>query len=80
LTRVLPSSADDRLLLARTYAAAGNVQSANRTLWSAFHDIPANEKLFAAIEATKKGNVDATRELQEEFDHQRDTKLTRGLS
>jgi hypothetical protein len=50
-----------------------------RTLWSAFQDIPANEKLLAALESTKKGDPDATRELQEEFDRQRDAKLNRGL-
>jgi predicted Zn-dependent protease len=79
LTTVLPTSARDRLLLARTYAAAGNTAWVNRTLWSAFQDIPADERLFAALAATKKGDADATRELQEEFDHQRDAKLARGL-
>lgn len=79
LTTVLPSSAKDRLLLARAYSAAGNPSWTNRTLWSAFQDIPANEKLFAALETTKKGDPDATRELQEEFDHQRDAQLARGL-
>jgi predicted Zn-dependent protease len=79
LTTVLPTSADDRLLLARSYAAAGNQSWVNRTLWSAFQDIPADEKLFAALQATKKGDPDATRELQEEFDRQRDSKLGRGM-
>jgi Tfp pilus assembly protein PilF len=79
LTTVLPTSADDRLLLARSYAAAGNQSWVNRTLWSAFQDIPADEKLFAALEATKKGDPDATRELQDEFDRQRDSKLGRGM-
>src|SRR5206468_4653046 len=65
LATVLPNSADDRLLLARAYAAAGNMAWVNRTLWSAFQDIPGDEKLFAALEATKKGDPDATRELQE---------------
>lgn len=79
LTTVLPSSSKDRLLLARSYQAAGNSAAVNRTLWSAFQDIPADEKLFAALEATKKGDPDATRQLQEEFEHQRDAKLARGL-
>jgi tetratricopeptide (TPR) repeat protein len=79
LATVLPNSADDRLLLARAYAAAGNIAWVNRTLWSAFQDIPGDEKLFAALQATKKSDPDATRELQEEFDHQRDSKLARGL-
>ena len=79
LTTVLPTSADDRLLLARAYSAAGNTPWVDRTLWSAFQEIPADEKLFAALQATKKGNPDATRELQEEFDRQRDSKLGRGM-
>jgi tetratricopeptide (TPR) repeat protein len=79
VTTVLPNSARDRLLLARAYAAAGNTSWVSRTLWSAFQDIPADEKLFAALETTKKGDPDATRELQEEFDHQLDAKLARGL-
>jgi hypothetical protein len=48
-------------------------------LWSAFQDIPADEQLLAALETTKKGDPDATRQLQEEFDRQRDAKLSRGL-
>ncbi|HEV2593846.1 MAG TPA: tetratricopeptide repeat protein [Sphingomicrobium sp.] len=79
LATVLPNSAKDRLLLARTYQAEGNSAWVNRTLWSAFQDIPANERLFAALQATRKGDADATRELQEEFDHQRDAILARGL-
>jgi tetratricopeptide (TPR) repeat protein len=79
LTTVLTSSADDRLLLARSYAAAGNDSWVDRTLWSAFQDIPGDDKLLTALEARRKGNADATRELQEEFDRQRDAKLGRGL-
>lgn len=79
LVTVLPDSSRDRLLLARSYSAAGNNAWANRTLWRAFQDIPADEKIFAALEATKIGNADATRELQEEFDRQRDQKVSRGM-
>lgn len=79
LVTVLPNSAEDRLLLSHSYAAAGNAAWANRTLWRAFQDIPADEKIFAALEATKSGNPDATRELQGEFDRQRDQKLTGGM-
>ena len=79
LVTVLPASPSDRLLLARSYAGARNNAWANRTLWSAFQDIPADEKIFAALEATKTGNPDATHELQEEFDRQRDQKLSRGI-
>lgn len=79
LVTVLPTSAPGRLLLARAFTAAGNNAWADRTLWAAFQDIPADEQIFAALEATKKGDPDATRDLQEEFDRQRDTKLGRGL-
>lgn len=79
LITVLPNSSKDRLLLYRSYAASGNAAWADRTLWRAFEDIPADEKIFAALEATKAGNRDATVELQEEFDRQRDQRLGRGM-
>jgi predicted Zn-dependent protease len=79
LTTVLPSSARDRLLLAKCYSAAGNNAWADRTLWSAFQAIPADENIYAALELTRKGNVEATRDLQEEFDRQRNAKIYRGL-
>ena len=74
-----PSSDRDRLLLAQAYATAGNGAWANRTLWQAFHDLRADEKIFAALLATKKGDAEATRELQEEFDRERDQAIGRGL-
>jgi predicted Zn-dependent protease len=79
LVTVLPSSSDDRLLLARSYAAAGNSAWVDRTLWTAFQAIPADEKIYTALLATRKGNSDATRTLQDEFDRQRDARLNRGL-
>lgn len=79
LVTVLPNSARDRLLLARCFAATGNGAWVDRTLWAAFQDIPANERIFAALEATKRGNSEGTRELREEFARQRDAVLGRGL-
>lgn len=79
LVSALPNSPNDRLLLARAYAAAGNRPWVDRTLWTAFQAIPANEKIYAALFATRNGNGDATRDLQAEFDRQRDAKLNRGL-
>jgi tetratricopeptide (TPR) repeat protein len=79
LVTVLPNSAPDRLLLARSYTAAGNNGWANRTLWTAFQDIPADETIFAALKITKKGDGDATRELEKEFDRQRDAQVSRGI-
>jgi predicted Zn-dependent protease len=79
LVTVLPNSARDRLLLARSFAAAGNPAWADRTLWTAFQDIPANDEIYAALLAGKKGNVEAIAELQEEVARQRNEKLSRGL-
>jgi tetratricopeptide (TPR) repeat protein len=79
LVTVLPHSADGRLLLARAFAAAGNKAWMERTLWSAFQDIPADERIFAALQATKKGDQDAVEELNAEFTRQRDSQLNRGL-
>jgi predicted Zn-dependent protease len=79
LTTVLPNSSSDRLLLARAYSAAGQNDWADRTLWSAFQDIPADERIYAALRASRIGNADGLSEIQEEFDRQRDAKLNRGL-
>ena len=79
LITVLPNSDRDRLLLARAFSAAGEKDWADRTLWTAFQDIPADESIYAALRATRSGNVDAMNEVQEEFDRQRSAKLTRGL-
>ena len=79
LVTVLPNSADGRLLLARAFAAAGNKAWMERTLWSAFQDIPADEHIFAALQSTKKGDPDAIEELNAEFTRQRDSQLNRGL-
>ena len=79
LVTVLPNNADDRLLLARAFAAAGNKPWMERTLWSAFQDIPADAHILAALQATKKGNSDALADLNAEFERQRDNKLNRGL-
>src|SRR4029079_16630827 len=79
LVTVLPDSADDRLLLARCFMAAGNKSWADRTLWAAFQDIQADDKIYAALLNTRNGNADATVELTEEFQRQRDNKLSRGL-
>lgn len=79
LVTVLPTSDQDRLLLAKSYAAAGKRDWADRTLWTAFQEIPADDLIFAALQQTRKGDVEATRDLQEEFDRQRDSKVFRGL-
>ena len=80
LVTVLPTSAQDRLLLARCFAAAGKPDWVRRTLWTAFQDIPGDEHIYAALAAMRKGDVDGTAELQEEFARQRDADLNQGLS
>ena len=79
LVTVVPDSAPDRLLLARAYSAAGNAGWAQRTLWTAFQDIPAEPSIFLELARTKKGDAEGLRELRAEFARQRDAKLTRGL-
>jgi len=79
LVTVVPNSADGRLLLARAFAAAGNKPWMERTLWSAFQDIPGDEHIFAALLSVRKGDPDATGELNAEFARQRDNQLNRGL-
>ena len=80
LVTVLPDSAADRLLLAKAFAAAGDKAAANRTLWTAFRDIPADDSIYAALRSTKNGNSDQLNELQAEFSRQRDAQIRRGLS
>lgn len=79
LVTALPDSASDRLLLARAFSAAGQKDWADRTLWTAFQDIPADERIYGALLATKKGDVQAMNEVQAEFDRQRSAKLAKGL-
>jgi predicted Zn-dependent protease len=79
LISVLPNSAPDRLLLARAFSAAGNKAWSDRTLWSAFNDIPGNETIYAALRATRAGNSDALADLQAEFDRQRDGQIRKAL-
>jgi tetratricopeptide (TPR) repeat protein len=79
LITVLPNSSRDRLLLVRSYLAAGNTKWADRTLWAAFQEIPADDKIYAALRATKQGNDEGLRDLQDEFARQVQAKLNRGL-
>jgi len=79
LVTVLPKSSRDRILLAQAYSAAGNGRWADRTLWAAFQEIPADEKIYAALQATKKGNTEALIDLKEEFIRQRSNNLNRGF-
>ena len=79
LVTVLPNSAADRLLLAKAFSASDNKAWADRTLWTAFRDIPANDTIYAALRASKKGKPDELADLQAEFDRQRDARVRKGL-
>jgi predicted Zn-dependent protease len=79
LVTVVPTSDRNRLLLARAFLAAGQRDWANRTLWTAFQDIPADGRIYAALLATRMGNADAMNEVRDEFERQRTAKLTQGL-
>ena len=79
LVTVVPTSANDRLLLAKAYTAAGNQRWADRTLWTAFNDIPANDGIYAALRATKAGNAEGLAQLQTEFARQRDDQVRKVL-
>jgi predicted Zn-dependent protease len=79
LVTVVPNSAGNRLLLARAFLAAGNRAWMERTLWSAFQDIPGDEHILAALQSTRKSDRDALEELNAEFARQRDNRLNQGL-
>jgi tetratricopeptide (TPR) repeat protein len=79
LVTVLPTSARDRLLLARAYSAAGNRPWTERTLWAAFQDIPGDDNIYSALRSTRSGNAEAMNQLEAEFERQRAAKLNRGL-
>jgi predicted Zn-dependent protease len=79
LVSVLPKSARDRLLLARAYSAAGDGRQLDRTLWDAFHEIPANRDLYEALRGhvAKVEGMEAADGVDEEYRHQQDAKLVR---
>lgn len=79
LVVVLPKSARDRLLLARAYAAAGNSRQVDRTLWDAFHEIPANRELYEALRTyvSRSGKTDAVQNIDSEYRQKQDAELVR---
>jgi predicted Zn-dependent protease len=79
LVSVLPRSARDRLLLAHAYSAAGDQRQVDRTLWDAFHEIPANLRLYEALRTHVEGSggPEATARVDAEFEQQQDTDLSR---
>jgi predicted Zn-dependent protease len=79
LVTINPSSVRDRLLLVRAYAAAGDRRQVDRTLWSAFHDIPASQDLYEALRShlQRTAGSEAVNSVDREFQQQQDTKFTR---
>jgi len=79
LVSVSPRSARERLLLARAFAAAGDQRQVDRTLWDAFHEIPANSLLHEALRAhvVKSGGPEAAARVEAEFRQQQDVDLVR---
>ena len=79
LVSVTPRSARDRLLLARAYSAAGDQRQVDRTLWDAFHEIPANLILYEALRARveRSGGPEAAARVDAEFQQQQDVDLSR---
>lgn len=81
LVSVSPRSARDRLLLARAYSAAGEQRQVDRTLWDAFHEIPADFLLYETLRAhvAESGGAEAAARVDAEFEHQQDVDLFRGF-
>lgn len=79
LVSVAPNSARYHLLLARAYSAAGDQRQVDRTLWNAFHTIPANLLLFEALRARifRTAGPDAAARVDAEFQQQQDAELSR---
>ena len=79
LVSVSPRSARERLLLARAFGAAGDQRQLDRTLWDAFHEIPANFLLYDALRAhvVKSGGSEAAARVDSEFRQQQDVDLAR---
>lgn len=79
LISVVPRSARDRLLLARAYSAAGDQRQVDRTLWDAFHEIPANLMLYEVLRAhvERTSGPEAATRVDAEFQQQQDTRLSR---
>jgi predicted Zn-dependent protease len=77
LVSIAPDSPTDRMLLVSAYAAAGDRRQVDRTLWNAFHEIPANFETYEALReyVRKTGGEDAVKGIDEEFQRQRDMAL-----
>jgi predicted Zn-dependent protease len=77
LVSVVPKSARDRLLLAKAYAAAGDVRQLDRTLWDAFHEIRGDRSIYEALRVhrAKTDGPDAVQSIDSEYRNQLDAEL-----
>jgi tetratricopeptide (TPR) repeat protein len=77
--RLLPES---RLLLAKIFVAAGRGADAKRTMWDAFHDIPAERSIYDALRAfvARTDGPGAAQSLAAEYEDQRNDEMTRSFA
>ena len=78
IVTLVPDSPEDRLLLFRAYQSNHSPSDAERTLWQAFHDIPADRHIYAALQQylAATGDQDSKRRVEREYaDQLRDKNL-----
>lgn len=76
------TAAQARLLLARIYIAAGDSESARRTLWDAFHEIEGDRGIYDALNqfVTRSEGPQAAARLAKEFYDQRNARIIRSFA
>ena len=76
------SAPQSRLLLANLYTSAGQIDNARRTLWDSFHEIPAERSIYEALRmiVSRSDAPSGVQLLTEEFNDQRNDKMTRTFS
>lgn len=76
------NAAPARLLMARIYSAAGDLDGARRTLWEAFHDIGGDRTIYDALKplVAKSDGADAAQRLSQEFYDKRNEQITRSFA
>ncbi|WP_162789218.1 MULTISPECIES: tetratricopeptide repeat protein [Sphingomonas] len=74
--------ADSRMLLANIYVAAGQPDAAKRTLWDGFHDIPADQSIYRALQVfvQRTDGPGAAQSLTEEYNDQRNDAMIRSFA
>jgi tetratricopeptide (TPR) repeat protein len=74
---ITPKTGEDRILLARAYFAAGNKAAVRRTLWSAFQDIPDDERVIGSLKSVlvSTGDLEGANRLVGEAADEQSKKL-----